>query len=98
VSSTVNRGVSAARGKYAAFLHDDDYFLAGKPRAAVLALDRNPDAVLIFSDYSMIDSESDEPIEDIRFDHAPKPGRNVSQMGNCGPPSTILVRRECFEA
>lgn len=98
VSVAVNRGVELARGRYISFLHDDDYFLAGKLRAAVLALDQNQDAILAFSDYMVIDSETGQPIESIAFGHSPDLDEMLMNWGVVGPPSTVTVRRRYFDA
>jgi len=97
VSATLNHGVRESRGKYVAFLHDDDYFRPDKLREAVFALNQ-VDAVLAFSDYIIIDSETDASIEVVKFDHAPELEEMFVKWECIGPPSSVTVRKEFFNA
>ena len=46
-----NSGVAASSGEYVALLDADDAWLSGRLRRTVEALNRNPEAVVAFSDY-----------------------------------------------
>jgi glycosyltransferase involved in cell wall biosynthesis len=98
VSATVNHGALISRGKFVAFLHDDDYFQPGKLREAVLALNQNPEAALAFSDYIVIDSETDEPIEVVKFEHSPELREMFAKWEFVGPACNVTVRKSLFDA
>jgi glycosyltransferase involved in cell wall biosynthesis len=50
-----NAAIERARGKYIALLDADDVWLPGRLSKTVAALERNPEAVLAFSDYVRMD-------------------------------------------
>ena len=98
VCATVNHGVRRSRSKYIAFLHDDDYFQPGKLREAALALDNNPKAILAFSDYIIVNSETSEQIEIVKFDHPPELEEMLRKWDCIGPACNVTVRKEVFIA
>jgi len=57
-----NVGIERAAGKYIAFLDADDIWLPGRLSKTVAALERNPTASLVFSDYVRID-EAGTPVQ-----------------------------------
>jgi len=61
-----NRGIAAARGKYIAFVHDDDVYDPNYVRTAVEALEQNPSAAFCGSNYQFID-ERGRVTEDRRW-------------------------------
>jgi len=54
-SAARNRAIEIAAGKYIAFLDGDDIWLPGRLSKTVAALERNPSAALVFSDYARVD-------------------------------------------
>jgi glycosyltransferase involved in cell wall biosynthesis len=57
-----NAAIERARGKYIALLDADDVWLPGRLSKTVAALERNPAAVLVFSDYVRMD-RSGKPVQ-----------------------------------
>lgn len=106
LSHQENRGLSAARntgiknsnGKYLAFLDDDDLFEHQKLEIQVPVLEKNPDIGFVYSDYYIFNSKS----TDMKLSLAA--GRDDTErfaqifFSNYNvAPSTILIRRTCFE-
>jgi glycosyltransferase involved in cell wall biosynthesis len=54
-----NPAAAIARGRYLAFLDADDYWLPGRLELTCAALDRNPQAVLAFSDMIPMDDQGE---------------------------------------
>jgi len=50
-----NRAIEKAAGEYLAFLDSDDVWLPGRLAKTVAALERKPNAALVFSDYVRVD-------------------------------------------
>jgi glycosyltransferase involved in cell wall biosynthesis len=96
-----NMGVSQARGRYLAFLDDDDLFLPERLEQAVRRLEEAPELDVVFSHYGFIDARGRAlpwrpkfmPIGD-----APTPGATVFAMLYCDwgwiPTCTLTVRAE----
>jgi glycosyltransferase involved in cell wall biosynthesis len=61
-----NRGIFAARGKYIAFVHDDDVYLPNYIRSSIEAMERHPSAAFCGSNYQFID-EAGRVIEHRRW-------------------------------
>ncbi|MCE2152703.1 glycosyltransferase [Streptococcus thermophilus] len=52
-----NTGITAATGKYIAFLDDDDYYLPNRIEKSVRYLEKNRDAVGVYAGVDIIDKE-----------------------------------------
>ena len=103
-----NRGLAAARNagaaaasadtEYLAFLDADDTWRADKLALSLAALDRNPKAVLAYSDILPVDSE-DAPVQEsfvtAEFAHAPSMDELLRRWWPILP-SSVVMRREVF--
>lgn len=87
VVDAVNKGLGRARGGILTIQSSDDVFLPGAIRAAVAALQENPDAGLVYGDVKHIDADSVVSGEDVQggFDLAEYLGRfqYIPQPGTC---------------
>jgi len=93
-----NRGVSASRAKYIAFLDGDDEWLPGRLARTVEALERNPAASLSYCDVFAI-LESGEPIRTAEG-FEPRSAPSMEDLCTRWWPiltSAVTMRRETFE-
>lgn len=68
-TSTVNRGFELATGEIVGIVNSDDPLLPGAVRRAVETLDANPEVVVVYPDWDMIDAAG-QPIQTIcTFDY-----------------------------
>lgn len=99
LAASRNAAVSVARAEYIAFLDADDLWLPGRLAKTVAALDRQPGAVLAFSDAELVDS-MDKPVGHrfVQRDQAHAPSIDEMLEG-WWPilPSTVTMRRRAFE-
>jgi len=59
-SHALNKGIDMATGDWIAFQMSDDYYLNGAFATAVDAIERNPDADIVYGDILNVDSEGNE--------------------------------------
>jgi len=87
VVDAVNKGIARTRGEILTIQSSDDVFLPGAICAAVEALQKNPDAGLVYGDVKHIDAKSVVTGEDVQgeFDLAAYLGRfqYIPQPGTC---------------
>lgn len=57
-TDAINKGFARARGEVLAWLNSDDTYLPHAVSHAIAALERNPDAGLVYGDANLIDEES----------------------------------------
>ncbi|MBI4357836.1 MAG: glycosyltransferase family 2 protein [Candidatus Omnitrophica bacterium] len=89
-----NRGLREAKGEYIAFLDDDDVFLPTKLEIQAQFLDEHSDYGFVYSDVDLVDQEG----RYLRRTPA-VPQRTFLEiiMGFEPPPTSLLIRRECFD-
>lgn len=99
VSAARNAGIRLAAGRYIAFLDADDLCLPGRLSTQTTILDRHPNVGLVACDAFMVNEAGE------RFQRLSRTGIVPNNRGNfrwetvsyCALPSTVMVRRECFE-
>jgi glycosyltransferase involved in cell wall biosynthesis len=70
-SAALNTAIAAAHGKYLAFLDSDYYWLPGRLRLTVDALDEHPGAGLALCDYMFVDRDDGRTLGVARPGRAP---------------------------
>jgi glycosyltransferase involved in cell wall biosynthesis len=92
-----NTGVAASRGRFLAFLDDDDEWLPDKLELQMEVFAKQPEIGMVYTGYFYVNAESKEIFREFR----PKVRGMLDDrllMENCvGTTSTAVVRRECFE-
>jgi glycosyltransferase involved in cell wall biosynthesis len=93
-----NSGVQNSQGEYIAFLDDDDEWLPEKLQKQVDLLDNSPPVVgAVYTGFLKIDRLTGEMLDQI----VPTKRGNIFQemfiQNWVGTPSTLLLRKECFE-
>lgn len=98
VSSARNRGILESSGKYIAFLDADDLWHPSKLERQIQLLNLNPDAGLVYSDFS-ISGEAQSVDSFFAQTHVPPDGRVFEELlREClvSTPS-VVVRRQVLE-
>ncbi len=92
VARARNRGVEGSRGEAIAFLDDDDLWERAHVKQLADALDRDPEAAVVYSDARILDEES-RAARIIGVDF------RLASFGRDGyiPPSAFAARRSAFE-
>ena len=92
--ATLNRGWMMSRGDILGYLSADDLLLAGAVSAAVRCLIENPDAVLAYCDFNLIDPDSSvvRRVRAPEFDY-----REMVTKFMCPPGPGAFFRRSAFE-
>ncbi len=96
-ASARNAGAAVSHGEYLAFLDADDAWLTEKLSRVVPVLERNRQAVLVFSDY--LTTESGEPV---RMSASPaRRGPEFDELFDPGwkiVPTMVIMRRSVFNS
>lgn len=94
-AATRNTGIRAARGKYVAFLDQDDVWLPDKLAVQVKALEENPGAGLVFCHYKAVDDEL-QPLGGETRPRSRAPNALKQLVRGCfiRTPSSVLIRRD----
>ena len=93
-----NTGVRNAEGEYIAFLDDDDEWLPEKLQKQVELLDKSPAAVGgIYTGFIKIDRPTGKALEQIIPTKRGDIFRDMLVQNYVGTPSTVLLRKMCFE-
>ena len=100
-SAALNHGVAAAKGRYLAFLDDDDLFFPHHLETAVGFLEANREFAGAYGDVEVveIDSTASGPLR-VRHRHAPFAqdfDRDLLLFGNYVPIIALVLRREAAE-
>jgi len=93
-SRTLNKGWARSRGEYIGYLSSDDLLLPNAVSTLVKALEENPQVVVAYCDFDLIDNEGKRVglAQSPEFDH----DRMLEQL-ICPPGPGALFRRSVFE-
>jgi glycosyltransferase involved in cell wall biosynthesis len=94
-AATLNKGWTMARGEILGYLSADDYLRPEAVRRAVDSLAANPDVVLAYPDFELVDSQS-KTIDVVRtpdFDYA-----DMVLKAVCPPGPGAFFRRQAYRA
>lgn len=94
-ASSRNKGISSSEGRYIALLDGDDLWLPDKLERCREALERFPDAGLIYHNVSIM--YGDKVLRDTSY--GPSTDKMYERLlfqGNCLCPSAVVLRREIF--
>ena len=93
-----NTGVQNSKGEYIAFLDDDDEWLPEKLQRQVDLLDSSPPVVgAVYTGFLRIDRATGKKLCSDSTSKARKIFRDMFIENWVGTPSTVLLRKECFE-
>lgn len=100
-SGALNRGIAAAKGRYLAFLDDDDLFFPHHLETAVRFLEANREFAGAYGDVEVAEIESEASgAARVRRRHAPFAqdfDRDLLLFGNYVPIIALVLRREAAE-
>jgi glycosyltransferase involved in cell wall biosynthesis len=92
-----NAGLRRASGEYIAFIDDDDTWLPTKLAAQVDLLDRSPETIGgVYTGYFRIDAASGAILNTVLPEKRGDVYNDLRAYNWIGTPSTVMVRRECF--
>jgi len=95
--ATRNKGLGLAKGKYVAFLDDDDVWFSQKIEKEVAYLESHPNLGFIFSAAHIVD-ENGQKIESRALENTtPLTFKNLYNWNMIISPSVTLIRKECFD-
>jgi glycosyltransferase involved in cell wall biosynthesis len=92
-----NRGIAASDGQYVAFLDADDIWYPHKLGEIEKAIAAHPGAGLFYSDYKAVTGEG-RPLRVERCRHVVGQGYGFLLLHNFMQTSTVVCKRECFDA
>jgi len=97
LSAARNTGIRAASGSYVALLDADDLFRSTKLSEQVEALEKRPDLGVVTCGFELIDEDGKVFGKQRHWIEHPDLGLSKLLFWNPLLPSTLLIRRECFE-
>jgi glycosyltransferase involved in cell wall biosynthesis len=95
IAAARNVGIFAGEGEYVALLDADDTWLPHKLARMILAMEREPDCVLAFSDAIRVDGDGNELAAShvpARHRHAPSLAEMLTECWHILPSATIIRR------
>ncbi|WP_158055634.1 glycosyltransferase family 2 protein [Halorussus halophilus] len=94
-----NTGIRASTEEFIALLDADDKWMPEKTATQVAAMCDRPSVGMVFSDHYRVTPNGDDVISVRRADDPPAQFLENAFVGGVGGilPSTVLIRRECFE-
>ncbi len=93
-ANTVNKGWSMAPGEIVATVNSDDPILPGLVQASVEAMQANPDLLVVYPDWNMINEKSEviQTIETYDYNYI-----DMLRWHHCVPGPGAFIRRRAFE-
>lgn len=92
--ATINRGYRLATGDYICVLSSDDVFLVNYIQVAVEFMEANPDILLGYPRWMVIDEESNWLYEYPTLEYS---YRDMIRWHKCLPGLAVIMRRHCLE-
>jgi len=98
LSGARNTGIKAAKGNYIAFLDSDDVYLPTCLATEATFLNAHPDTALVCSDAVLFNEDGELGLKSA-CSGQPKSPHNFrwETVAYCPTPSTVMMRRSCFE-
>jgi glycosyltransferase involved in cell wall biosynthesis len=98
VAAARNTGVVNSRGKYIAFLDDDDEWLPDKNERQLKLLERSPKSVgVIYTGWVGVDADSGRTLYQLTPTQRGEIFNAMLLAGTLAPTSSVFLRKECFE-
>ena len=95
-SAARNTGIAAAKGKFIAFLDDDDEWLPEKLDLQVKLLGKNPTIAMVYSGFFTVNNANKKVLNVVRPNKCGHLYDSLLQLNCIGTTSTAMIRRECF--
>src|SRR5262249_25255030 len=94
-----NTAIQNARAEYVAFLDDDDLWLPQKLAVQVDLLDKSPSTVgVVYTSFLDIDGETEKVLGLWTAEKRGNVLQDLIEKNWIGIPSTVVLRRKCFDA
>ena len=94
-TATVNEGVSKARGEIIGIVSSDDPLLPGAIKEMVKVFIEQPDLIIVYPDWLMIDAEGKVIEKIVTFDYN---YANMLRWHHCMPGPGTLIKKSVFQA
>jgi len=92
-ADAINKGMARAKGDIVAWLNSDDYYLPGTVAAAVEALEKNPEAALVYADMLAV-NENGQTFNTLRYRQLTL--EDLLSFQIIGQPA-VFMRRDAYE-
>ena len=97
VSAARNTGVASSKGKYIAFLDDDDEWLPHKLEKQLRVLENNPSVGVVYTGSFAIDASSRQIVNQLMPKERGYLFEKLCVQKSIAPTSSFLLRKHCFE-